>query len=62
MTIEINSLNEAKAQPLSSLTASTTKLYEVRVQAEFLELEFDIDTLLGQLQSLSRLSQARSAN
>ncbi len=62
MTIEINSFNEAKAQPLSSLTDSTTKLYQVRVQAEFLELEFDIDTLLGQLQSLSRLSQAGSAN
>lgn len=41
---------------------SDTQLYEVKVQAEFLELEIDIDTLLGQLQNLSRLSEAGSSN
>jgi hypothetical protein len=61
MTKEIDSSKEAKAQPLSSLTPSTN-FYQVRVQAEFLELEFDIDTLLVQLQSLSRLSQVGSAS
>ena len=61
MTKEIDSSKEAKAQPLSSFTPSAN-LYQVRVQAEFLELEFDIDTLLVQLQSLSRLSQVGSAS
>jgi hypothetical protein len=57
MTKETDPSKEAKAQPLPSLIPSTAKLYEIRLQAEFLELEFDIDTLLVQLQSLSRLSQ-----
>ncbi len=62
MTKEIDLTVEAKAQPLSSLNSSTAKLYQVQVQAEFLELKFDIDTLLAQLQSLSRLSQVGSSN
>jgi hypothetical protein len=56
------SSKETPAQPLSSLAASSTAIYQVRVQAEFLELAFDIDTLLGQLQSLGGLSQVGSAN
>jgi hypothetical protein len=62
MTKEIDLTVEAKAQPLSSLISSTAKLYQVRIQAEFLELEFDIDTLLAQLQNLNNLNHIGSAS
>ncbi len=61
MTQETDSSKETQAKPLQSLTTYIA-IYQVRVQAEFLELEFDIDTLLGQLQSLGRLSQVGSSN
>jgi hypothetical protein len=64
MTPETDSLTDSlkETQPLSSLNTSLTAIYQVRVQAEFLELAFDIDTLLGQLQNLGGLSQVGSAN
>lgn len=61
MTPETDTSKETQAKPLQSL-ASYIAIYQVRVQAEFLELEFDIDTLLAQLQSLGRLSQIGSSN
>lgn len=55
-----DSLKETFSQPLATLP--TVAIYQVRVQAEFLKLAFDIDTLLGQLQNLGGLSQVGSAN
>ncbi|AFY72278.1 hypothetical protein Syn7502_00105 [Synechococcus sp. PCC 7502] len=64
MSKEIDFSKEAKSQPLPSSIlsskSSTVNFNQVRMQAELLELEFDIDTLLGQLQNLSRLSQTGS--
>ena len=59
MSKQVNSLsNEAP-----SLTLPNKNLYNDNLQSELLELQTDIDTLLQQLQSLSRqrLTQSGSA-
>lgn len=50
MVKQVNSL-QSEAPSLPALNKS---LYNDNVQTEFLELQTDIDTLLQQLQSLSR--------
>jgi hypothetical protein len=50
MVKQVNSL-QSKAP---SLAVPNKSLYNDNVQTEFLELQTDIDTLLQQLQSLSR--------
>ena len=45
---------EAPAKEISTLNVTAKKLYSEEVQAEFAELQSDIDILLQQLQGLSR--------
>lgn len=58
----VNMTKDIDTSQKASSSTGNTQLYEVRVQAEFLELEIDIDTLLGKLQNLSRLSEVGSTN
>ena len=45
---------EAPTKEISTLNVTAKKLYSQEVQAEFAELQSDIDILLQQLQGLSR--------
>ena len=45
---------EAPEKEISTLNVTAKKLYSEEVQAEFAELQSDIDVLLQQLQGLSR--------
>ena len=49
---------EAPNQEVSKLNVTAKKLYSDEVQAEFAELQSDIDVLFQQLQSLSGQSLA----
>lgn len=55
---------EAPTKEISTLNVTAKKLYSEEVQAEFAELQSDIDVLLQQLQGLSsqRLTAVGSAS
>jgi hypothetical protein len=58
MSKQLNSLPEEA----SSLTAPKKNLYNDSLQSELVELQTDIDTLLQQLQSLSRQRLTQSGS